>query len=123
MRSAWAILLLAFFSYSQIGPSLFASDADSKLPACCRRDGKHHCAGMATGSESSSGPALQASRCSAFPVMEGAPANRTVAIAGISQAKFDVLIGHRAVAPRTESLSRSSNSRADQKRGPPTFES
>ena len=37
------MLLLALFSFSLISPAVLASDADSKLPACCKRNGKHHC--------------------------------------------------------------------------------
>jgi hypothetical protein len=44
-----AILLSAFFSFSLISPAVFAADPDASLPACCRRDGKHHCAVPADG--------------------------------------------------------------------------
>lgn len=44
MRRAPAALLLLLLSYPLIAP-LFASGPDeSQLPACCRRNGKHHCA-------------------------------------------------------------------------------
>lgn len=44
MRRAPAALLLLVFSFPLIAP-LFASGPDeSQLPACCRRNGKHHCA-------------------------------------------------------------------------------
>jgi hypothetical protein len=121
MRRASAMLLLALFGFSLISPSVFALGADSKLPACCRRDGKHHCATMATESESSSGPALQAGRCSFFPTGAGVPASRTVALAGISQAGFEQPASHEASAHRTETFCHSSYSRAGQKRGPPTL--
>jgi hypothetical protein len=123
MRRASAMLLVGLFSFSLISPSVFASDADSKLPACCRRDGKHHCARMATESESSSGPAVQAGRCSFFPTVQGVPAGRTVALAGIFQSGFEPLVRHGASGHQTESLCQSSYSRAGQKRGPPTFHS
>jgi hypothetical protein len=123
MRRALAILLVAHFSFSLISPSVFASDADSKLPACCRRNGKHHCARMATESESSSGPAVQEGRCSFFPTVEGVPANKTVAVSGISQNGFAQPVSHPTSAPQTESLCHSSYNRAAQKRGPPTFHS
>src|SRR5450755_3964892 len=42
MRRVPAILLVILFSFSLIGPALLV-DADSNLPACCRRDGQHHC--------------------------------------------------------------------------------
>jgi hypothetical protein len=119
MRRAWAMLLLALFSFSLISPTVFASDADSNLPACCRRNGKHRC-GM-TAESQASGPAVQAGRCAFFPTSQGLPANRIVALVGISQAGFERLASHRASASQTEALSHSSYSRAGQKRGPPTF--
>src|ERR1700743_3776323 len=48
MRRAQALLLLGLFSFALISPALLAADPDSALSACCRRDGKHHCA-METG--------------------------------------------------------------------------
>jgi hypothetical protein len=41
VRRFAAILLLALFSVSLIEPGLMADV--SKLPACCRRGGQHHC--------------------------------------------------------------------------------
>jgi hypothetical protein len=121
MRRMSATLLLALFSFSLISPVVFASDADSKLPVCCRRNGKHHCASMATQSASSSGPAVRAGRCPFFPAAEGVPANRTIALAGISLARFEQIVSHHTSALRAESLCHSSYSRADQMRGPPAF--
>jgi hypothetical protein len=43
MRRSIAISLLLLFGLMPIAP-LFAPDADANLPACCRRNGKHHCA-------------------------------------------------------------------------------
>src|SRR5579863_4943018 len=68
MRRALAFLLAALFSFELIAPALLA-DAASDLPACCRRNGKHHCA-MADGSgDDSSAPSLKAlgSKCPFFP--------------------------------------------------------
>jgi hypothetical protein len=74
MRRAPAILLVFLFSFSLIGPALFV-DAESDLPACCRRDGKHHC-GMAGDMAAAmadaplSGPAADALRlkCPFYPI-------------------------------------------------------
>lgn len=70
MRRVPAILLVLLFSYSLIGPALLVDD-HANLPACCRRDGKHHC-GMAEGAMAnapSTGPAVAAARvkCPLFP--------------------------------------------------------
>ena len=120
MRRISAILLMALFSVPLISPVAFAPDADSKLPACCRRNGKHHCAMMAAQSESSSGPVLQAGRCGFFPPGQGIPINPGVSLLSpTSQAVFAGLLSHPASRPQTEALCRISFSRAGQKRGPP----
>ena len=80
MRRLLATLLLTIFSYSLISPALFASDADSKLPACCRRNGAHRCAMSMNQSGQSSGP-VRAGRCPSFPECARAvPASRTVGL-------------------------------------------
>jgi hypothetical protein len=43
----------------------FAADEDAGLPACCRRNGKHHCT-LPVDEGSSSGPGLQSTRCLFF---------------------------------------------------------
>jgi len=70
MRRVPAILLVFLFSFSLIGPALLVDD-QANLPACCRRDGKHHC-GMVDGGMAdapSPGPAVAAVRvkCPLFP--------------------------------------------------------
>jgi hypothetical protein len=119
MRGIFAMLLVALFSFSLISPAVLASDADSNLAVCCRRGGKHHCAMMATPSESSSGPSVQAGTCPFFPVAKGVPASRTARLPGISQAVFARLVSHPASRPQKAALCRISFSRAGQKRGPP----
>lgn len=45
MRRAISILLLALFLYPSLSAAAERSSIDeSRLPACCRRNGKHHCA-------------------------------------------------------------------------------
>lgn len=43
MRRAFAVLLVLAFSLPLIAPALASSFAEASLPACCRRNGKHHC--------------------------------------------------------------------------------
>jgi hypothetical protein len=119
MRRVWAILLLAMFSFSLIEPTAFAPDPDSKLPPCCRRDGKHHCAMTADQVASSSGPSLRADRCAVFPVAQAIPARQAVSLPGVAGVVFAGLLSHPAVTSQTEALCRISYSRAGQKRGPP----
>ena len=124
MRRVPAILLVLLFSFSLIAPALFVDDP-SNLPACCRRDGKHHCGMMDRdmADAPSSGVAIDALRikCPFFPnggvmVPEGGPAllaaSQTAGVAVVSQ------IADRAQA---EAGYRVSLNRAHRKRGPPTL--
>jgi hypothetical protein len=120
VRRISAILLMALFSFSLIGPEAFAQDAGSQLPACCRRGGQHHCEMDATQPESSSLPSVKAGKCSLFPsATTSAPSNPASSFAKSSQAIFAALVGHPASRAQTEALFRISYSRASQKRGPP----
>src|SRR5258708_38361149 len=64
-----AALLLVFAGNTAL-PALFA-DPESNLPACCRRDGKHHCAMMdMAGMDQDDGEAYWKStpqKCPQFP--------------------------------------------------------
>jgi len=119
MRRIWAILLVAVYSFSPIAPAVFASDPESKLPPCCRRDGKHHCAMMANQQASPSGPSIQSNRCPLFPGAPAIPAGPAISLPGVAAAIFAGWLSHPAVCPQTEALCRISYSRAGQKRGPP----
>ena len=123
MRRAPAVLLIGLFSLWLISPALIASSEESNLPACCRRDGRHHCA-MDTVRSDSSGPAMQGTRCSFFPVAQAVCTNPIVSLlAGISLVTLDNLASQPACHSQIESLYRSSFNRSDQKRGPPTLNS
>lgn len=64
-RRTFALLLVALFSVSLLTP-LFAADVRQHLPACCLRDGEHHCSMSSQGgADHEHGPALQ-SRCSQY---------------------------------------------------------
>jgi hypothetical protein len=59
MRRILAITLFAVFALPVIVPLAFApASTESLLPACCRRDGKHHCAVMAMLETQSQQPAF-----------------------------------------------------------------
>ncbi|HLK51325.1 MAG TPA: hypothetical protein VKT49_24455 [Bryobacteraceae bacterium] len=76
MRRFAAIFLLGGFSLSLIAPALRA-DSDSKLPACCRRDGMHHC--MTGASTAAGGTAIQAV-CPVFSQTGATPAHSKNAV-------------------------------------------
>ncbi len=65
-----AIALLLILAGDTALPALLASP-ESNLPACCRRDGKHHCAMMETleNQQENAGPSWKtvAKKCPSFP--------------------------------------------------------
>ncbi len=122
MHRAFAILLLIVFSLSLITPALFA-DSESKLPACCRKDGKHHCAMMDMGTEQSKEPALKnrETKCPFFP----SPAPPEAFGKAVAHHPGDIfyasILSHPAAHAQTEARYRVSFSRSSQKRGPPSL--
>jgi hypothetical protein len=125
MRGIFAILLVACISFPLIGPVVFAQDADSQLPACCRGHGAHHCSMMASmmasQSKTPSGPSLRTGPCPFFPAAKSTPPAPAVTLPGLSQAIFAGILTHPACRPQTEALCRIYYSRTGQKRGPPAF--
>jgi hypothetical protein len=121
LQRACAILLLAFVSFSLISPEVFAT-SDSTSPACCRRDGKHHCAAMnkAHQEQPASGPIVKSGRrCASFPTAGVIRTFSSTILLNASQAFFASILTHPAVHPQTEARQRLSYSRSCQKRGPP----
>ena len=70
MRRSLASLLVVLLSFPLIAAA-FLANPDSSLPACCRANGKHHCAMADRGSaaESSGAPSWKAiqSKCPLYP--------------------------------------------------------
>lgn len=120
MRRAFAWTLLFLFSCALAAP-LFASDADAHLPACCRRDGKHHCA-MNMVAAASNGFAIKqvSERCPYFPRSTAALQNQTFS-PGFRQVFASSLIAVPNCIAQTEARYRLAWSRSRQKRGPPTI--
>jgi hypothetical protein len=114
MRRVPAILLLALICFSLIGQA--ASGSDSRMPACCKRAGKHHCEMT---SEQHSGPSAVVGRCAMYSNTSTVPATRTIAALGPAQAIFAAAVSHPATRPQIAALHRISQSRSSQKRGPP----
>jgi hypothetical protein len=120
MRRAFVSILLASLSFPLIAPLLIA-DTESNLPPCCRRNGKHHCAMMATVEGASSGRAFRAiqPKCPCFPAANTVPANPNAALLR-SLPEFSALLFSRpAGQARTAAGYRISFNRSRQKRGPP----
>jgi len=99
---------------------LFAS-GEMALPACCRRDGKHHCMGK-TNAQIDVGavPAVSGAqtKCPQFPKMLGVSSHNQLGLS-TSSAVFAGIVSHPALSPQTLSNYRVSMLRSHQKRGPP----
>jgi len=65
MRRALATLLFVLIGLPPVLP-LLLSEPSPQLPACCRKEGKHHCSMAMASRAPVEGPALQ-SRCPLFP--------------------------------------------------------
>jgi hypothetical protein len=118
VRRILAVALLTLFSFSLVEPAVFASDAESRLPACCRRLGNHHCAIVMEEAESSPGASIQPSLCRYFPdsAVKSLPIAgllKTVRVASLSMLSF------QAYRRSSDTPYRVSFRSTCQKRGPP----
>jgi len=85
MRRGFSIFLILFFSLGPLAATLQADD-ESRLPACCRRHGAHHCAmamaALASQSASGGKPKFTApATCPYFPGYTAGPTSTTFALA------------------------------------------
>jgi len=125
MRRILAISLLAMFLLPTAMPlfALGTKDPDANLPACCRRNGKHHCMmSMEMMQAMLSGTQVRAvpMKCPLFPrTLNTAQHNQlsTRAAALI----FAELVSHPALHLQTEARARVARDCARQKRGPPAL--
>ena|SRR5580692_5147893 len=122
MRRALASLLLLVFSFPLVALVAFA-DAESNLPECCRRVGKHHCAMGNDDATPARGVAFGSirPRCPLYAGALATPAGRCVAILNKSGAIFGAIVSHPAIQVQTEAGYRISLGRSAQKRGPPVL--
>jgi hypothetical protein len=118
-----ATALLLILAGDTALPVLLANP-ESALPACCRRDGKHHCAMMESfeKQEQNAGPSFRtaAGKCPLFPKGTVAyfPGQSTPPPAA---AFVGSISSHPVFKAQTEILYRISHGRTRQKRGPPSF--
>jgi hypothetical protein len=119
MRRIWATLLVAVFGFAPIAPALFLPTGDQKLPPCCRKNGKHHCA--AQRQEGTSGASLQTGRCAFFVNEQALPPISATGVPKAGQAVVAAVLTDRTPRPQTEKLGGASFDRTGQKRGPPSL--
>jgi hypothetical protein len=117
MRRLLAILLLAAFGLPTVAPLLAQTqDPDSNLPACCRRNGTHHCA-LSMAAQSSNAPTV-AARCPVFP-QHTAVANLAPAAFLATHPNIKLPIAAQSAVAHTKTRRRISRERTHQTRGPP----
>lgn len=120
MRRASAISALTAIVYSLIAPLAFA-DPEANLPACCRRNGAHHCSTMSQPASPVEGVGFRALHqvCPACPSTTASASDAAVALLHSSGAIFAGLPSQASVLRQAEAHYRVSFSRSRQKRGPP----
>ncbi|MEG9431295.1 hypothetical protein [Terriglobus sp. ADX1] len=124
LRKLISILLLAVFGLPFVSP-LFAATAksESDLPACCRRNGKHHCTmSMVARSHVASNKSefrAPLEKCPFYPASLKASQHSDFGLT-VSSAVFGEVISHPAVHTQTKSKWRVAHERSRHKRGPPS---
>jgi hypothetical protein len=120
MRRSIALSLLMIFSWMLIAP-LLAPDAEAALPACCRRNGKHHCmmGGMEQTGGKDTGLTSVSAKCPCVPSSTAAVHAPTYKPEAGTQFYAEI-VRHPACAPQTEARFRISFLRSHQRRGPPS---
>ncbi len=127
LRKLITIALLVVFGLP-FAQSLFAltPKGDANLPACCRRNGKHHCMmSMAERAQSLDDKArIEApkDKCPYAPATVAVSHHPTDGVAAASVV-YAELLSHPSVRPHTESKRRIARDRSRSKRGPPTLAS
>lgn len=130
VKKILSILLLAVVGLASATPLLtlaaqaltHGADRHSSLPACCRRNGKHHCT-MSLGERSQlaqHGPDFNSSpdKCPYCPGTVAATHADVLAVS-LSEGHCDFLVSHPSAVAQTEWKRRISLDRSHQKRGPP----
>jgi hypothetical protein len=123
VRRLIGITLLLLFSLPLISPVLaLAASSDANLPACCRRNGAHHCSMKMHQAESSGhGPSFSAipQRCPAYPAMVTSARHGDLSFYTASLI-FAEVVSHPSVKAQTSARARVALDRSRQQRGPPT---
>lgn len=130
MRRALASLSLVLLSYPLIAPVLLAS-TETRLPPCCRLNGKHRCSAASMSSMSADAPVIDQGsapdsalnalrpRCPYYPATSTVPVESNTALPRNSRAISTSLAGDLAAQTADETPHCMSFSRSRQERGPP----
>jgi hypothetical protein len=125
VRKALSILLLAFFGLPIFSPLLaLTPQAETNLPACCRREGKHHCimttverATPTDAKETTASAPLE--RCPYAPFIVTSGTHVSPFLPAAQEDRFVPPSSHPSGVAQSESRLRISQIRSRQKRGPP----
>jgi len=118
VRRILSISLLALFILPLLSP-LFAlsSDPEANLPACCRRNGQHHCTmPLSQGTQMNVIPM----KCPMYPKALTTSQHHEL-FCNTASLAFAAIISHPAIHRQTEARARVSLFCARQKRGPPAL--
>jgi hypothetical protein len=123
MRRTIAVFMLLIFG-SFLGAPLLAtsnSNLQNDLPACCRRNGSHHCVTrMMEGDPGSRQVSAPPERCPFFPhIWQLTPVQNPAIAPSPAGAFYAALQSHPACHTQSEAQRRISFDRSRQKRGPP----
>src|SRR5215468_3072303 len=104
MQRVCANLLLVLFSFGLIGPAVFADAGQTKLPACCRAHGKHHCAKSAAVDDHSTDVVARAvvQRCASYPQTSAMPSMAKAGVPVASQSVGSAVGSQPSVHAQTE---------------------
>jgi hypothetical protein len=123
VRRILSITLLLLVSLPLISPLLaLAAGPGANLPACCRRNGAHHCMLKMQAAETlGSGVRLSAipQRCPAYPAVVTPVKHGDLSFDAISLI-FAEIVSHPSVKSQTQARARVALDRSRQKRGPPS---
>lgn len=116
------VLLLVAFSLSLLTPVLLAGAEQPNLPACCRRDGNHHCAKQQTGKPAEGVQVSALSVCPIFPAGKVTPAPLQLgAVAPAPSGITIAVVFYHVPAPQSVTRQNDAPIRPWQQRGPPSF--
>ena len=120
MRRLIAITLLLLFSSPLISPLLaLTATSAANLPACCRRNGAHHCMANMQQPDGINVSTIP-QKCPSYPaavtpIQHGDLSSHTASLI------FAEIVSHPSVRTQTEARARVALDRSRQKRGPPSL--
>jgi hypothetical protein len=119
MRRILILALLAAFGLPAVAPALTLGQVtENSLPACCRRNGVHHCMGNMQ-RPANAAPAFT-ERCPSFPQPSTTPSQTSGATPLLIQQSIAFEFAAMDAAYQADTQRRISRSRSHHKRGPPT---